>query len=272
MSESPSGRPLEGKIAIVTGGASGIGRATVRSLAALGCGIAVVDRDVERAEEAAREVSATAGSPPARGLGLDVTSEADMERMAAVTLERFGRIDILVASAGILRARGAAPRPVAQTSPAEFDEVVGVNLRGTFLSNRAVLGAMIRQGGGQIVNVSSTSGQRGRALDAAYCASKFGIIGFSESLAEEVRHSRIRVQVILPDAVATPLWNQNGPFGAPPEALPPERIGELIAYLVTLPADTVLDRLTVTPFRGRRRKAAAAGRTEGASRPVGEPT
>lgn len=248
------GSPLDGQIAVVTGGASGIGRAASESLARLGCRLVVVDLGAGRAEEAAAALAASTGATGAFGLGLDVTSEADMERMASVTLERCGRIDILVACAGILRARGATPKPLADMPPREWDEVIAVNLRGTFLSNRAVLAGMIRQRSGQILNVSSTSGRKGRALDGAYCASKFGVIGLTESLAEEVRHYNIRVQVILPDVVATPLWEQNGAFGAPPDALPAARVGDLIAYMLSLPADAVLQGLVVSPFRGRRRR------------------
>ena len=104
---------------------------------------------------------------------------------------------------------------------AEWDLVVETNLRGVFLSNQAVLPAMLAQRRGVIVNLSSTSGKRGLADDAAYCASKFGVIGFSESLAEEVGPRGIRVQVVLPGPVDTPFWDQNGPLPKPARILPP---------------------------------------------------
>jgi NAD(P)-dependent dehydrogenase (short-subunit alcohol dehydrogenase family) len=113
---------------------------------------------------------------------------------------------------------------------------------------------MIAQGSGQIVNVSSTSGRQGRALDGAYCASKAGVIGLTESLAEEVRQLGIRVQCVLPDAVETPLWRQNGAIPPPPDILPPSRVADVIVYLLALPADTVIVNATVAPLRrGRRR-------------------
>jgi NAD(P)-dependent dehydrogenase (short-subunit alcohol dehydrogenase family) len=114
---------------------------------------------------------------------------------------------------------------------------------------------MTRQRAGAIVNISSVSGRTGRAFDAAYCASKFGVIGLSESLAEEVRQYGIRVSVVLPDAVDTPMWDQNlRIIPRPPHLLRPERVAQLILILLTLPADTILVNPVIAPFQGRRRK------------------
>ena len=104
-----------------------------------------------------------------------------MAQMASRTVERFGEIDTLVAAAGILRTSGE-PRTVVETSYEEWSAVIEVNLTGAFLSNRAVLAAMLKRGSGDIVNISSTSGRQGRAFDAPYAASKFGVIGLSEFL------------------------------------------------------------------------------------------
>jgi NAD(P)-dependent dehydrogenase (short-subunit alcohol dehydrogenase family) len=188
-----------------------------------------------------------------------VRREEDMAAMAERTLERFGRIDVLVHCAGILRGKGRPPRMLAEMSAEEWDDVIATNLRGTFLANRAVIPAMLRSRAGQIVNLSSTSGRIGRAFDSAYCASKFGVIGLSESLAEEVRSFGIKVMVVCPDAVDTPLWDQNGPIRAPENALSPERVADLIGYLVGLPPDTILQNIVVMPFATRRRKKRPAG-------------
>jgi short-subunit dehydrogenase len=91
-------------------------------------------------------------------------------------------------------------------------------------------------------------------LDAPYCASKFAVVGFSESLAQEVQPFGIKVHVLLPDAVRTRLWDQNGPVVVPGDALPPERVADLIVYLLTLPRDTILGNLVIAPFRARRRR------------------
>jgi 3-oxoacyl-[acyl-carrier protein] reductase len=241
---------LAERVAIVTGGAGGIGSATGAALAKRGATVVLVDRDAPRVDEAVSGLDAG----PGRALGLvgDVCREADMSRVTEAVVARFGRIDILVAAAGILRGRHGAPRPFPRLTTDEWDDVVGVNLRGTFLSNRAVLQTMVRQRAGQIVNVSSTSGRRARAFDAIYCASKFGVIGLSEAAAEEVRHLGIRIHVVLPDAVRTALWDQNGPVKCPPNALDPARVGDFIVSLIMLPPDMQLLAPVIVPFRRTR--------------------
>lgn len=249
---------LEGKIAVVTGGASGIGRATCLELAARGASVAVVDVSGERLQDCTAELLGR--HPGCGGVGIvaDVRDSGAVTAMVEEVVTRFGRLDLLVHSAGILRPPGQGPRMLHQVSVEEWDAVIDVNLKGTFLCNRAVVPVMIRQRGGQIINLSSTSGLKGRAFDSVYCASKFGTIGLSEALAEEVRGHGIRVHVVLPDAVDTPIWQQNGPIQPPEESLPPERVAELIAYLAELPEDTVLDHLVIRAFRGRRRRKKTA--------------
>lgn len=247
--------PLRSKTVIVTGGASGIGHATCCALARQGAHVVVVDVHCEKVEATLNAVrGVSVDGVEHMGLVRDVGDEDAMASMAEETLSRFGLIDGLVACAGILRGTGSSPKPLAQISTDEWDQVIRTNLRGTFLSNRAVLAAMIRQRGGDIVNISSVSGKQGRAHDSPYCASKFGINGMSESLAEEVRPYGIRVQIVMPDAVDTPIWDQNGPVPCPPDALPPERVAELIVYLMSQPADTMLSGITIAPIRSRRRR------------------
>ncbi|MFH1417786.1 MAG: SDR family oxidoreductase [Planctomycetota bacterium] len=255
MARSEQKSVLHAKAVIVTGGASGIGNATCRALAREGAHVVVVDVTREKVDSTLEEVRSLSVHGDAHlGLVLDVRDEAAMASMADGTLSKFGSIDALVASAGVLRGTGSSPKPLAQISTAEWDQVLDTNLKGTFLSNRAVLPAMIRQRSGDIVNISSVSGKQGRAHDSPYCASKFGINGMSESLAEEVRPYGIRVQIVMPDAVNTPIWNQNGPVPCPPDALPPERVADLIVYLLKQPPDTVLGGVTIAPMRARRRR------------------
>jgi NAD(P)-dependent dehydrogenase (short-subunit alcohol dehydrogenase family) len=175
--------------------------------------------------------------------------------------EALGGIDALVHSAGILRPPGGRPLPLADLEDSEYDAVVGTNLKGTFLVNRAVLRPMLARRSGQILNIASTSGRHGRPLDSLYSASKAGVIGLSESIAEEVRPYGLRVQVILPDAVATPLWRQNGILpNAPPGSLPPERVAELILIGLSLPLTMTCENLTLFPIRAAARRTTA--RTE----------
>jgi NAD(P)-dependent dehydrogenase (short-subunit alcohol dehydrogenase family) len=241
--------------AIVTGAASGIGRATCLALSARGADVVVVDLYGERVEETVTALGRSGADRAPLGLALDVRRESDAEEMARRTIDAFGRIDFLIACAGILRPKGSRPKALHELPSEEWDAIVDTNLKGTFLSNRAVLPSMIARRKGHIINISSTSGKQGRALDSAYCASKFGVIGLSESLAEEVRSHRIRVHVLLPDAVDTPLWQQNGPIPRPGDALPPSRVADLIVYLLALPEDTILSNLVIAPFRSRRRTA-----------------
>ena len=250
---------LTGHVAIVTGAGSGIGQATALALARQGARVTVADNISDRVyatEEAiagACKHRADYRSP--LGLVVDVRIEDDVSNMVSRTISQFGQLDILVASAGILRARDSRPKLLCETTVPEWDEVIDTNLKGVFLSNQKALAAMIPRKRGTIINISSISGREARAYDAAYCASKFGIIGMSESLAEEVSQHNIRVMTILPHATRTPLWAQNGPIGAPQLALSPERVAEFIVYALKLPEDTVLVNSVIAPFRARRRKA-----------------
>jgi NAD(P)-dependent dehydrogenase (short-subunit alcohol dehydrogenase family) len=244
-------RDLEDHSVIVTGASGGIGSACAKLFAAHGAKLTLVDRDEAKLSALAPEISADALT-----LALDVTSEADMAQMAARTVQRFGGIDVLVAAAGILRSGGEL-KTVADTSYEDWRLVIEVNLTGTFLSNRAVLGAMLARGSGDIVNISSTSGRQGRAYDAPYAASKFGIIGLSESLADEVGRRGIRVQTLLPDAVRTGLWDQSGTAALkPPHMLSPDRVAEFVLYLITLPRDAFLLNPMLYPLQVRSKRVA----------------
>jgi NAD(P)-dependent dehydrogenase (short-subunit alcohol dehydrogenase family) len=173
------------------------------------------------------------------------------------TLERFGRIDALIVCAGILRKRGTAPKLVVDTGVDEWDDVMSINLRGVFLANRAVLPTLVAQRSGLIVNVSSVQGLQGRAYDSAYCASKFGVIGLSQAVADEVKSYGVKVQALMPAAVATPFWEQNLPAPMPSDAMPPERVADVIVFMLLQPEDSVLVGPVIAPVGARRRKAAA---------------
>ena len=251
-------RDLEDRCVIVTGASGGIGSACAKLFAAHGAKLALVDRDEAKLSALAAEINADA-----LPLVLDVTSEDDMAQMASRAVKRFGGIDTLIAAAGILRTSGE-PRTVVETSYEEWRAVIDVNLTGTFLSNRAVLAAMLERGSGDIVNISSTSGRQGRPFDAPYAASKFGIIGLSESLAEEVGRRGIRVQTLLPDAVRTTIWDQSGTTAIrPPHMLTPERVAEFVLYLITLPRDAFLLNPMLYPLNVRTQARNAAKITSG---------
>ena len=245
--------PLAGKVALVTGGGSGIGRAVCHRLARAGATVAVADYHEGRARAVRDEIAPLATGPAPVALVADVRREDEAERLASDTVAAFSRIDALVHSAGVLRLPGAGPRLMHQVTKEECDLVIDTNLKGTFLVNRAVLPVMIRQRSGHIVNLSSTSGRVGRAFDSVYCASKFGVMGLTESLAEEVKQFGIKVSAVLPDAVDTPLWEQNGPIPPPAASLAPDRVAGIIEYLLAMPGDVVLDNVVILPFRARLR-------------------
>jgi NAD(P)-dependent dehydrogenase (short-subunit alcohol dehydrogenase family) len=207
--------------------------------------VVIVGRSHAHVRESVQMVERLAiGAPCCLGLVLDVGCEADMDELARETVRQFGCIDILVNCAGIAKTRESPrylPYPLAQVPVAEWDDVMGTNLRGTFLSNRAVLPTMMANRRGSIVNIaSSPAGITGQPFAAVYCATKFGVLGLSESLAEEVRSYGIKVCALFPDAIETPLLQGSilerrlGPF------LPVGRVPELILYVLSLPGDAVL--------------------------------
>jgi len=250
-------------VAIVTGGAGGIGRATCLALAAAGAKVVAADVNAGALDETLTELQRVAGGPE-RCLRLltNVSSETDVQRMVHTVAARFGRIDALVCCAGIPRPYGSGLKPMAQVAPAEWDEVVDINLKGIFLSNRAVLPIMMKQRRGDIVNVSSVLGRQGQQFASPYCASKFGVIGMSESLSEEVSGTGIRIQVLLPGAVVTSFWKQNNSVPMPADALPPERIASMILFMLVLPPDATLVAPVLMPAGrlGRGDRAALAHR------------
>jgi 3-oxoacyl-[acyl-carrier protein] reductase len=243
--------PLNGRAGVVTGASSGIGHATCLALAAAGANVVGVGRDVTRLMALAENVRSAAAGRAAPGeflpFTLDVANEAHMAHMAQQAVGAFGGLDFLVTAAGTLRGADGWPRLVGNMTLEEWREVIRTNLTGVFLSNRAVLPSMLRRGRGDIINISSTSGLKGLAFDAAYCASKFGVIGLSQALAEEVGEYGVRVHVLLPGAVDTPMWRDGDAIPHLGPALPVERVSDLICYLVQLPDDVEIAELVLTP-------------------------
>ena len=207
---------LNGKVAIVTGagGRHGIGRAIALRLAQEGADVVVTD--IQRSTDTMRPEDRQAGwrgldsvvgeiealGRQALGLFSDVSDHAQVSVMVAQTVERFGHIDILVNNAGSQPGRDRVL--LVDLEEDAFDEVMRVNVKGTYLCSRAVATHMIgRGGGGKIIIISSGAGKRGRARFAAYCSSKFALIGFTQSIAQELAEHRINVNAICPGLVDT---------------------------------------------------------------------
>ena len=182
---------LDGKIAIVTGAARGIGRGIALAFAAEGASVVAVDRDGPGAERVAGEVGGIA-------VQADVSREEDVRRMVERALAAFARIDVLVNNAGIAASSDVVDMPLAQ-----WQETLDVDLTGVFLCTRAVLPAMIEQGSGRIVNIGSQLGLRGAPALAHYSAAKAGVHGFTKALAREVARHGITVNAIAPGPIDT---------------------------------------------------------------------
>jgi NADP-dependent 3-hydroxy acid dehydrogenase YdfG len=184
-------------VAIITGASSGIGRAAALALAEKGLRLSLLARSESVLSEVA-EAAGDRGASDVRRFVCDVRDEAEVDRAVASTLDRFGRIDVLINSAGL-----SLNGELDGYSLEDWRTVIDTNLTGTFLTCRAVVPAMKRRGGGQIINISSGAGRNGIKEMSAYCASKFGVIGLTESFALEVRNHNIRVSVLIPGSVAT---------------------------------------------------------------------
>lgn len=194
------------RTALVTGAARGIGRGIALALAAAGCDLALADRaesDDLRAqlEETRRQVEAAGRR--AIAVLTDVTNELDVRSLIAETERVFGSIDVLVNNAGVI-----SRAPVVELTVDEFRRVIDVNVIGTFLCCKAVAPGMIERGEGSIVNISSVAGKRGSANLAHYAASKFAVIGFTQSLALELGPAGVRVNAICPGFLETNMWSE----------------------------------------------------------------
>ena len=194
----PAGR-LAGRVALVTGAASGIGAGIAVAFARQGADVAVVDiADEAAAQPVLEAVGAEARS--ALFVQADVADTASVQAMADRVLEHFGRVDVLVNNAGIFTQSLLEDMPVE-----DWDRVLAVNLRGTFLCSRAFLGQMLERGTGRIINIASQLGQIGGAEVAHYSASKAGVIGLTKALAREVAARGVLVNAIAPGPISTPL-------------------------------------------------------------------
>ncbi|MBI4337890.1 MAG: SDR family oxidoreductase [Chloroflexi bacterium] len=234
---------LKGKVAIVTGGGTGLGEAIALALAKDGARVVVAGRRREPLEGVVARIQKGGGT--ALAVPTDMLKDGDIERLAQQTRRAFGSVHVLVNNAGIL---GRSP---IRGIPTElWDAVIGTNLRAPFLLIRAVLPTMIEQREGVIVNILSNSIYSSKAsrTSPAYCASKMGLLGLTRVLANEVHEYGIRVHAVMPGNIATPIWGASKNPEELAKMAQPEDIGEAVRWLVTQPPRVNIEEMTVMPF------------------------
>jgi 3-oxoacyl-[acyl-carrier protein] reductase len=237
---------LLGKVAIITGGGRGIGRAIALELAKEGANIVAVARTVKEIRETVKQVKHKGSDGIA--IKVDVTSPKDVKNMVKKTMQKFKRIDILVNNAGV-----AIYKPLIHTTEKEWNKIIETNLKGIFLCSREVLPVMIAQSreeetdylAGVIINISSQAGKHGFSGLSAYSASKFGVIGLTESLAEEVMEYGIRVYAVCPRGVDTHLYHSLFPHSDNLHILKPHEVAKKVLELClpecTLESGSIVD-------------------------------
>ena len=235
---------LEGKIALVTGGTRGIGRAIAQTLAAEGAKVAICGRTAAAAEQAAAAIG-----HGVLGIGADVRKLDDVRKMF-VTLDRhFGSLDILVNNAG-----EGLFRKVGEMTPEEWHRNIDLNLNGVFYCTHEAVTRMRQRGGGFIVNISSLAARNPFSGGAAYNASKFGLNGFTEALMLDHRYDGIRVSSIMPGSVATEF---SGDPGKSPQAdsswkVAPQDVAEAVLLVLKMPSRTMISRVEMRPSQPRK--------------------
>ena len=232
---------LKDQVSIVTGSGRGIGRAIALALAKEGSQVVVIARTESEIESVAQEINSLGGK--AIAIKADVTNESEVKSMVQTVIDKFGRIDILINNAGY-----AKHAYIQDISNDLWDTTMNINLRGIMLCTRAVYSYMMNQQSGYIINISSGAGKNGGSMYATYSTSKFGVIGFTESLAAEGRRYGIKASVICPGPVATKMRAGNHPNDDVSKLMQPEDIADVALFLVTQPKRAYIGEVSVSTF------------------------
>ena len=232
---------LERKVAIVTGAGRGIGKAVSVALAKAGCRVVLAARTREQIEAVEKEILSQGGD--ALALPTDLTADEDIQRLVEATQTKWGAADILINNAG-----WGKRVPVVSAKLTDWDQTFRLNLRAPMVLAKALLPNMIAKREGAVINIGSVSGKTGEANGAAYSASKFGLIGFTQSLYEEVREHGIKVAVILPGFVDTPLIPPNRQLDRS-KMIQADDIAQTVLFVLTSPATSCPVEITVRPQR-----------------------
>jgi NADP-dependent 3-hydroxy acid dehydrogenase YdfG len=224
---------LDGKVALITGASAGIGAATARALSGAGARLALASR---RGDDL--------GLDDSLGLVCDVRDQSQLEQAVRATVDRFGRLDILVANAGV-----GAYGPFLDLDPAHLDEMIDVNVKGTIYAVRAALPHLLESGEADVVTLASEAGRRGLPYEAVYCASKFAQVGFTRALDHELRERGIRCTNVCPGGVATEFALGRGRTPDMPELagmMSAEDVADVVLFVLTRPRN---HRILETAFR-----------------------
>src|SRR5689334_18344929 len=230
------------KVAVITGGGSGIGLAIARLFAESGYSVIITGRDAKRLKRAANDISTKSGR--VTGIACDVRDPSSVEKLFREVGKRHSNIDVLINNAGVSHAIA----PVDQLPVEAWKDVIDTNLTGTFLVTRAALPLM--RAGGTIVNNLSVAAVQPFAGMSAYNASKYGALGFTHALREDLRKRGIRVLALLPGATDTEIWSQFWP-GAPREKMiSAETVAQAVLHAVSAPANTTIEEIRIGPAAG----------------------
>lgn len=232
---------LAEKVALVTGAGRGIGGAIALALGGSGCRVILTARSRDQLTQVERAISEKGGK--ATTVPCDLTRDADIETLADECKRIYGAVDILINNAG-----WGKRAPVVKAKLEDWDQTFRLNLRAPMVLAQKFLPAMIAKGEGAVINIGSVSGKSGEANGAAYSASKFGLIGFTQSLYEEVREHGIKVSVILPGFVDTPLIPPNRQLDRS-KMIQAADIAETVCYVLAAPATSCPVEITVRPQR-----------------------
>ena len=231
---------LAGQVAVVTGGGRGIGAAIAGKLAELGASVVLTGRNANQLEKTASSI--TQLGRKAEFLQCDLTSLSSVEALSRRLAQEYGKLDILVNNAGV----GSFASPLHELPPEEWDRILNTNLRGVFYAIRALAPLMIRQQSGHIINISSLAGKNALPNGAAYAASKWGLNGLSDSMAEELRAHNVRVSVICPGSTNTELSPHEGKN--PSRMLQPDDVAHVVEMLVTQAPQSFVSEILLRPM------------------------
>lgn len=226
-------------VVLITGASMGLGEAIARLLAAEGRRVCIMARSASRLNELAEQIDGQVIP-----MACDITDAAALEQAVATLESEHGPIDALINNAAVFDMR-----PFWEQAPEKIGQIIDTNLKGLIYTTRVVVPHMRARQAGRIINIASVAGTRGVPQQATYCASKHGVLGFADALAQELQPEGISVSTLCPGGINTPLWTDKGVDypGDLSRTMPPEEVAELVAFILSRPAGTSYKKLIFFP-------------------------